>query len=100
MDKLERPFVDNCVSRFGWHRVNKAFLEAAGIMNRRDRMPLRHLADADFAEVLDCYNVVNANWEAFLSMRYVALIPARKGSKRVKNKIFVNYLKSLSSLDN
>jgi 4-hydroxy-tetrahydrodipicolinate synthase len=67
VDKLERPFVDNCVNKFGWHRVNKAFLDAAGIMSRRDRMPLRHLADADFEEVLDCYNEVKANWEAFLS---------------------------------
>lgn len=67
VEKLERPFVESCVDRFGWHRVNKAFLEAAGIMSRRDRMPLRHLTDDDFATVLDCYNEVKSNWEAFLS---------------------------------
>lgn len=67
VEQLERPFVENCVQKFGWHRVNKAFLEAAGIMNRRDRMPLKHLSDEDFKVVVECYQIINSNWEVFLS---------------------------------
>ena len=51
LDELEAPFFDRCVAKYGWHRTNKALLQAAGLMHRRDRMPLKHLADDDYALV-------------------------------------------------
>lgn len=51
VEELEAPFFDGCVARYGWHRTNKALLQAAGLMHRRDRMPLRHLSDSQYADV-------------------------------------------------
>ena len=48
MDKLEAPFFDSVVAKYGWHRTNKALLQAAGLMHRRDRMPLKHLNDCEY----------------------------------------------------
>ncbi|WP_305984993.1 dihydrodipicolinate synthase family protein [Roseibium sp. MMSF_3544] len=51
LDELESPFFDGLCAKYGWHRCNKALLEAAGLMPRRDRMPLKHLPDEQFSEV-------------------------------------------------
>ena len=59
LNELESPFFDNCASNYGWHRVNKALLEAAGYMHRRDRMPLKHITDEQFIEVQGVYNQVS-----------------------------------------
>lgn len=53
LEKLEAPFFDQCAAKYGWHRTNKALLQAAGFMHRRDRMPLKHLSDAEYQEVVD-----------------------------------------------
>ena len=58
LEKVEAPFFDRCAAKYGWHRTNKALLQAAGFMNRRDRMPLKHLDDKDYAVVEDVYNEV------------------------------------------
>ncbi len=63
IDKLEKPFFTSVVPKFGWHRTNKALLQAAGIMHRRDRMPLKHLSDEDFVEVQAVFNQVNVAWK-------------------------------------
>ena len=60
INKLETPFFEKCVEKYGWHRVNKALLEAAGLMNRRERMPLKHLSDEEFKDVLNVYSEVEA----------------------------------------
>lgn len=62
LTKLEAPFFDGVVSRFGWHRTNKALLQAAGLMHRRDRMPLKHLSDVDFSDVQEVYKQIQAAW--------------------------------------
>ena len=53
LDKLEAPFFDQCAAKYGWHRTNKALLQAAGFMHRRDRMPLKHLSDDEYQEVVN-----------------------------------------------
>jgi 4-hydroxy-tetrahydrodipicolinate synthase len=62
LEKLEKPFFDKCVGKYGWHRTNKALLQAAGYMHRRDRMPLNHLSDDEFIEVQNVYHEVSQNW--------------------------------------
>jgi 4-hydroxy-tetrahydrodipicolinate synthase len=59
LNELEAPFFDNCAAKYGWHRVNKALLQAAGYMHRRDRMPLKHLSDEQFIEVQNIYSQVD-----------------------------------------
>jgi 4-hydroxy-tetrahydrodipicolinate synthase len=63
VEKLEAPFFDLCVSKYGWHRVNKAFLQAAGHMHRRDRMPLKHLSDEEFVLVETVVGEVLVAWD-------------------------------------
>ncbi len=55
LDKLEAPFFDQCAAKYGWHRTNKALLQAAGFMHRRDRMPLQHLNDTEYQEIAEVY---------------------------------------------
>ncbi len=63
LEKLEAPFFDTCVSKYGWHRANKALLQTAGFMHRRDRMPLQHLSDDEFKLIQDVYAKVSRNWD-------------------------------------
>lgn len=60
LERLEAPFFDRCAAKYGWHRTNKALLQAAGLMHRRDRMPLKHLDDQEFAVVEEAYKEVAA----------------------------------------
>ena len=55
IQKLEAPFFDRCCAKYGWHRTNKALLQAAGFMDRRDRMPLKHLNDQEYALVKEVH---------------------------------------------
>lgn len=55
LEKLEAPFFDQCAAKYGWHRTNKALLQATGFMHRRDRMPLKALNDAEYQEVVEVY---------------------------------------------
>lgn len=63
LEELEAPFFDRCAAKYGWHRTNKALLEAAGLMHRRDRMPLKHLSDEEFAIVKETYADIMAAWD-------------------------------------
>ena len=65
IDKLEAPFFDICAAKFGWHRVNKAFLQAAGFMHRRDRMPMPHLSDEEYKLVEQVYAQIRQAWEPY-----------------------------------
>ncbi len=58
LDELEAPFFDNCAAKYGWHRANKALLQASGYMHRRDRMPLKHMSDKEFIEVQNIYKKI------------------------------------------
>ncbi|MEJ2653028.1 MAG: dihydrodipicolinate synthase family protein [Gammaproteobacteria bacterium] len=64
--ELEAPFFGECAAKYGWHRTNKALLQAAGFMHRRDRMPLKHLSDAEFVLVQDVYARIKQSWDARL----------------------------------
>jgi 4-hydroxy-tetrahydrodipicolinate synthase len=67
LNQLEAPFFDQCASKYGWHRTNKALLQAAGFMHRRDRMPLKHLNDTEYQEVVKVHNQVATATEEFFS---------------------------------
>ena len=69
LKKIEAPFFEKCVGKFGWHRTNKALLQAAGMMHRRDRMPLKHLAEPDYKIVRDVFTEINQSWSEYLSGR-------------------------------
>lgn len=60
--ELEAPFFDLCVAEYGWHRTNKALIQAAGLMHRRDRMPLKHLSDEEFVLVQNVYAQIHQTW--------------------------------------
>ncbi len=66
LERLEAPFFDRCCAKYGWHRTNKALLQAAGFMDRRDRMPLKHLSDAEFALVEEVYKQVHTACQELL----------------------------------
>jgi 4-hydroxy-tetrahydrodipicolinate synthase len=55
LKKVEDPFWNDLVPKFGWHRTNKALLEAAGLMDRYDRLPMMHLDSDDFDIVKNFY---------------------------------------------
>jgi dihydrodipicolinate synthase/N-acetylneuraminate lyase len=65
LDKLEAPFFDQCAAKYGWHRTNKALLQAAGFMHRRDRMPLKHLNDAEYQEIVDVHAGIQQSIKEF-----------------------------------
>jgi 4-hydroxy-tetrahydrodipicolinate synthase len=64
-NELEAPFFDGVAKKYGWHRVNKALLEAAGFMHRRDRMPLKHLSDTEYLDVLSTYKNIKLTWDQY-----------------------------------
>lgn len=51
INKIEVPFFEQGVKKFGWHLTIKAALEALDIMPRYERMPLLALSDDDAAIV-------------------------------------------------
>ena len=55
LEKLEAPFFNECAAKYGWHRTNKALLQAAGFMHRRDRMPLKSINDTEYKEVEEVF---------------------------------------------
>lgn len=69
INQLENPFFGGVVKKYGWHRTNKALLEAAGLMSRRDRMPLQHLSDQEFVEVVEIYGQINKTWKEYKAGR-------------------------------
>jgi 4-hydroxy-tetrahydrodipicolinate synthase len=62
LERLEAPFFERCVAKYGWHRTNKALLQAAGYMHRRDRMPLKHISDEEFVLVQAVYREIVSAW--------------------------------------
>lgn len=62
--ELEAPFFELCAAKYGWHRTNKALIQAAGLMHRRERMPLKHLSDEEFLLVQNVYAQIRQAWAA------------------------------------
>lgn len=60
--EIEAPFFELCAAKYGWHRTNKALIQAAGLMHRRDRMPLKHLSDEEFVLVQNVYAQIHQAW--------------------------------------
>lgn len=67
ISEWEDPFFQKVVSKYGWHRCNKALLQAAGFMHRRERMPLKHLSESEYKEVNDVYFNISASIENYFS---------------------------------
>ena len=67
IEKLEAPFFDTCVAKYGWHRTNKALLQAAGFMHRRDRMPLKSLNEAEYQEIVAVLPEIQQSIKEFYS---------------------------------
>jgi len=59
LTEIEAPFFGECAAKYGWHRVNKALLQSAGFMHRRDRMPLKHLDDTQYQEIVAVHEKVD-----------------------------------------
>lgn len=66
LSELEEPFFASCVDKYGWHRTNKALLQAAGFMHRRDRMPLKQLSDSEFKIIQEVYAKIKQSWDTKL----------------------------------
>ena len=62
LHELEAPYFEICAAKYGWHRTNKALIQAAGFMHRRDRMPLKHLSDEEFVVVQNVYARIHQTW--------------------------------------
>tara|TARA_B100000902_G_scaffold44957_1_gene52583 strand:- start:15529 stop:16476 length:948 start_codon:yes stop_codon:yes gene_type:complete len=58
INNVDNYFWDNIVTKYGWHRVNKAYLEAAGLFSRNERLPLLELNDNEYQEVVDNFNTL------------------------------------------
>lgn len=67
LNQLEAPFFDQCASKYGWHRTNKALLQGANFMHRRDRMPLKHLNDTEYQEVVTVHHQLAKAIQDFFS---------------------------------
>ena len=58
LNEIDNFFWDNVNQKYGWHRVNKAYLEAAGLMSRYERSPLKPLDENEFKEIKDNYKII------------------------------------------
>lgn len=67
LSQIEAPFFDQCAAKYGWHRSNKALMQAAGLMHRRDRMPLKHLSDEEYVLIETVYQQIKNAWNDHLA---------------------------------
>jgi 4-hydroxy-tetrahydrodipicolinate synthase len=51
INKIEVPFFERVVGRYGWHLGAKAAMEARGVMQRYERMPMLALTDSEYQDV-------------------------------------------------
>ena len=65
ISKIEDPFFETVVKKYGWHRCNKAILEAAGFFSRKERMPMPELNDTEFEEIKSSLKIIKSNLNLF-----------------------------------
>ncbi len=51
VNEIEVPFFEKGLKKFGWHLVIKAAMQHRGLLNRKERMPLMELNEAQYKEV-------------------------------------------------
>lgn len=51
INKIEVPFFERGVSKYGWHLTIKAAMQAVGLMDRYERLPLLALDDEKYQDV-------------------------------------------------
>lgn len=56
VNEIEVPFFENGVKKLSWHLTIKAALEARGLMNRHERLPMLALKDEDAQKVNNLLN--------------------------------------------
>ena len=67
LDEYDNPFWDGLVKKYGWHRVNKATLDVAGHMCRRERSPLKELSDEELKDIREWHEEFTAKRKAVSS---------------------------------
>ena len=67
----------------------KLLLEAAGLMDRYDRLPMVHLEERDFQTVKEFFKSHEEYFLNPLEAMIYAFIPARAGSTRLVDKNFL-----------
>lgn len=67
VEKLEDPFFLGPVKKYGWHRCNKALLQAHGLMHRRDRMPLESLDEEEYSDILQVHDMIRVELNLLLA---------------------------------
>lgn len=67
VEKLEDPFFLGPVKKYGWHRCNKALLQAHGLMHRRDRMPLESLDENEYSDILQVHDKIRNELDLLLA---------------------------------
>ena len=56
MEEIEKPFFEQAVNKYGWHLTIKAAMEARGIINRHERLPMMALSNEDADKVAQIVN--------------------------------------------
>lgn len=51
INKIEVPFFEKGVKKFGWHLTIKAAMEAVGTMSRHERLPMLAINDDEYNEI-------------------------------------------------
>lgn len=69
IETIESPFFEGAVAKYGWHRCNKALLQAFGLMHRRDRMPMPTLSDIEYRDIVDVYERIYPAINALLDIK-------------------------------
>jgi 4-hydroxy-tetrahydrodipicolinate synthase len=67
ISKIEDPFFETVVKKYGWHRCNKAILEAAGFFSRKERMPMPELNNNEFKEIKSSLEEIKSNLNLFFN---------------------------------
>ena len=63
LDNIEDPFWNEIVAEFGWHRSNKAILQTFNLMDRFDRLPMKHLDSNEYKKVEEFYEKYKINFK-------------------------------------
>ena len=64
--EIDNFFWDGIVKKYGWHRTNKALLEAKGFMSRRERLPMIALNKKEFKDIKLFFKTVEKRLNKFI----------------------------------
>ncbi len=64
--EVDNFFWDGIVKKYGWHRTNKALLEAKGFMSRRERLPMIALNKKEFKDIKLSFSTIEKRLNKFI----------------------------------